>query len=174
MMPHMKVILRLIDICLFRSGPDSLPANNQLMQLLLLIYFIVSVSVNQIDMSFRISLWIGLTDVIVLTTLLYGLLRLNHFLPRYQQSLMALAGTGSLLGLLAMPLLWAFHQYAEQSDTANFILFALMLVMLWSLMVTAHIIRRSIETSAPKAVALTVLYVVMAIVINGLVMSGVA
>jgi len=174
MMPHMKVIQHFIDICLFRSGPDSLPANYQLMQLVLLIYFIVSVSVNQIDMTFRISLWIGLTDVIVLMAFLYGLLRLNHFLPRYQQSLMAMAGTGSLLGLLAMPLLWAFHQYAEQSDTENFILFALMLVMLWSLMVTAHIIRRSIETSAPKAVAITVLYVVLAIVINGLVMSGVA
>ena len=80
----------------------------------------------------------------------------------------------SLLGLLAMPLLWAFRQYAEQSDTANFILFALMLVMFWSLMVTAHIIRRALEISAPKAVALTILYVVLAIILNGLVMSGVA
>lgn len=173
-MPHMKVILRFIDICLFRSGPDSLPANYQLMQLILLTYFIVSVAVNQIDMSLRISLWIGLTDLIVLMAFLYVLLRLNNFLPRYQQTLMAMAGAGSLLGLLAMPLLWAFHQYAEQSDKANFILLALMLLMLWSLMVTAHIIRRSIETSAPKAVALTILYIFLAIIINGLVMSGVA
>lgn len=174
MMPHMKVILRFINICLFRSGPDSLPANHQLMQLVLLMYFLVSVSVNQIDMSLRISLWIGLTDLIVLMSFLYFLLRMNNFLPRYQQTLMALAGTGSLLGLLAMPLLWAFHQYAEQSDTANFILLALMLLMLWSLMVTAHILRHSIGTSAPKAVALTILYILLAIIMNGLVMSGVA
>lgn len=174
MMPHMKVIQRLIDICLFRSGPESLPANNQLMQLVLSTYFVISVVVNQIDMSLRISLWIGLTDLIVLMTFLYVLLRMNNFLPRYQQTLMALAGAGSLLGILAMPLLWAFHQFAEQSDTANFILLALMLVMLWSLMVTAHIFRYSIETSAPKAVALTILYVFLAIITNGLVMSGVA
>lgn len=174
MMPHMKLILRFTDICLFRAGPDSLPANNQLMQLVLLAYFCVSVLINQIDMSFRISLWSGISDLLVLMTFLYLLLRFNHFLPRYQQTLMAMAGTGSLLGLLAAPLLWAFHQYAEQSETANFILFALMVVMFWSLMVTAHIIRRTLETSAPKAVGLTVLYVFVAIIFNGLVMSGVA
>lgn len=174
MMPHMKFILRFTDICLFRSGPDSLPSNNQLLRLVLFAYFIVSVSMNQIDMSMRISLWVGVTDLIVLMTFLYFLLRFNHYMPRYQQTLMAMAGTGSLLGLLAMPLLWAFRQYAEQSDTANFILFALMLVMFWSLMVTAHIIRRALEISAPKAVALTILYVVLAIILNGLVMSGVA
>lgn len=172
-MPLMKFILQFTDVCLFRSGPDSLPANNQLLQLVLLAYFCVSVLMNQIDMSLRISLWIGISDLVVLMTFLYLLLRTNNYLPRYQQTLMAMAGTGSLLGLLAMPLLWAFHQYAEQSDTANFILFALMLVMFWSLMVTAHIIRRALETTAPKAVALSVLYVVLAIIINGLVMSGV-
>jgi len=174
MMPHMKFILRFTDICLFRSGPDSLPANTQLLRLVLLAYFCVSVLMNQIDMSLRISLWIGVSDLLVLMAFLYLLLRFNHFVPRYQQTLMAMAGTGSLLGLMAIPLVWAFHQYAEQSDTANFILFALMVVMLWSLMVTAHIIRRALEISAPKAVALTVLYVVLAIIINGLVMSGVA
>lgn len=171
-MPHMKSILRFIDICLFRSGPDSLPANNQLTQWVLLCYFCVSVLMNQIDMSMRISLWIGISDLLVLMAFLYLLLRFNHLLPRYQQTLSAMAGTGSLLGLLSMPLLWAFHQYAEKTDAANFILFSLMLVMFWSLMVTAHIIRRTLETSAPKAVALTMLYVVIAIVLNGLVMSG--
>lgn len=173
MMPQMKFILRIIDICLFRSGPDSLPVNNQLQQLVLLAYFCVSVLVNQIDMSLRISLWIGISDLLILMLFLYLLLRMNNYLPRYHQTLMAMAGTGSLMGLLAVPLLWAFHQYAEQSDTANFILFALMLVMFWSLMITAHIIRQTLETTAPKAVALTVLYVIVAIVLNGLVMSGV-
>lgn len=174
MMPLMKVIQELIRICLFRTGPDSLPANNLSMQLLLLAYFCVSVLLNQIDMAFQISLWVGLTDLIFLMTFLYVLLRLNHFLPRYQQGIMALAGAGSVLGLLAIPLVWAFHQYAEQSDIANYILLALMLVMLWSLMVTAHILRSTIETSVFKAVMLTILYVVLAMIVNGLVMTGVA
>lgn len=144
------------------------------MHLVLLAYFCVSVLINQIDMSLRISLWSAVSDLLILMTFLYLLLRLNNFVPRYQQTLIAMAGTGSLLGLLAMPFLWAFHQYAEQPDTANFILFALMLVMFWSLMVTAHIIRRTLEISAAKAVAITILYVFVAIIFNGLVMSGVA
>lgn len=173
-MPHMKLILRFTDICLFRSGPENLPANNQLMQMVLLVYFFVSILINQIDMSLRISLWIGLSDLLVLLAFLYVLLSWNHVVSRYPQTLIAVAGTSSLLGLLAMPLLWAFHQLSEKSDTANIILFVLVLVMFWSLMVTAHIIRHTLETSAPKAVALTVLYVFLAIIINGLVMSGVA
>jgi len=173
-MPHMKLILKFIDICLFKAGPEDIPANNQLLQWALLTYFVVSVLINQIDMSFRVSIWTSLSELVVLMAFLYTLLRVNGYLLRYRQSLIALAGTGSLLGLLALPLLSAFHQYADQTNTNNFLLFALMLVMLWSLMVTAHIFRKTLETTAGKAVALTIFYVLVAIIINGLVMSGVA
>lgn len=174
MMPQMKVIQKFIDICLFKDGPEAIPANNRLLGWVLLIYFAVSVLINQIDMSFRISLWSSFSELIVLAAFLYVLLKVNGYLLRYQQSLTALAATGSLLGLLALPFLSAFHQYAEQAATNNFLLLALMLLMLWSLMVTAHIFRRTLDTSAGKAVALTIFYVLVAIIINGLVRSGVA
>lgn len=173
-MPQMKLIQKFVDICLFKAGPEDIPANKQLLGWVLLAYFIVSVLINQIDMSFRISVWSSFSELIVLAAFLYVLLKINGYLLRYQQSLAALAATGSLLGLLALPFLSAFHQYSDQANTNNFLLLALMLLMFWSLMVTAHIFRRALDTSAGKAVALTVFYVLVAIIINGLVRSGVA
>lgn len=174
MMPQMKLILKFVDICLFKAGPEDIPANKQLLGWVLLAYFVVSVLINQIDMSFRVSLWSSASELLVLAVFLYLLLTINGYLLRYQQSLTALAATGGLLGLLALPLLSAFQQYSDQADSNNFLLLALILLMFWSLMVTAHIFRRALDTSAGKAVALTMFYVLVAIIINGLVRSGVA
>jgi len=47
-------------------------------------------------------------------------------------------------------------------------------LMFWSLMVTAHIFRQSLAIKASTAAMLTIAYTVIALLVTGLVMSGVA
>lgn len=142
MMPAMTVILRLIDICLFRAGPEDLPARSGLLQWSLLAYLLVGIAINLLDTNWTLSLTVSLADLIILLAFVWLL-------------------------LLAM-----FYQSDETGPTANVLLLVMMLMMLWSLMVTAHILRRALSCSAPVAVAWTVLYVLVSIIGSGLAMSG--
>lgn len=174
MMPAMTVILRLIDICLFRAGPEDLPARSGLLQWSLLAYLAVGVAINLLDTNWTLSLTVSIADLIILLTFIWLLLRGYQHLPRLNQTLLALTGCGVLLGIVVMPFLAMFYQYDETEPMGNGLLLIMMVIMLWSLMVTAHILRRALDSSAPVAVGWTVLYVIVSIVGSGLVMSGVA
>jgi len=174
MMPAMTTILRLIDICLFRAGPEDLPARSGLLQWSLFAYLLVGIGINLLDTNLTLSLSVSLADLIILVAFVWLILRGYQHLPRLHQSLLAFTGCGVLLGLAVMPFLAMFYQYDETEPMANVLLLVMMMMMLWSLMVTAHIFRRALDCSAPVSVAWTVLYVIVSIIGSGLVMSGVA
>lgn len=174
MMPAMTIILRLIDICLFRAGPEDVPARTGLLQMALLAYLLVGVAINLLDTSWTLSLTVSIADLIILLAFIWLLLRGYQHLPRLNQTLTALTGCSVLLGILVMPFLAVFYQYEETESMASVLLLLLMAMMLWSLMVTAHILRRALDCSAPVAVGWTVLYVIVSIIGSGLVMSAVA
>lgn len=50
----------------------------------------------------------------------------------------------------------------------------LIAIVLWSLMVTAHIFRMALELKPANAVMLTIAYTILSLIIVGLVVSGVA
>lgn len=174
MMPAMTFILRLIDICLFRAGPEDLPARSGLLQWSLFAYLLVGVAINLLDTNWTLSLTVSLADLIILLGFVWVLLRGYQHLPRLNQTLLALTGCGVLLGIVVMPFLAMFYQSNETEPMANVLLMVMMVMMVWSLMVTAHIIRRAVECSAPVAVGWTVLYVIISIIGSGLAMSGAA
>lgn len=174
MMPAMAFILRLIDICLFRAGPEDLPATSGWLQWSLFAYLLVGVAINLLDTSWALSLTVSIADLIILLAFVWLLLRGYQHLPRLNQTLLALTGCGVLLGIVVMPFLAMFYQYNETEPMANVLLLVMMVLMLWSLMVTAHILRRSLDCSAPISVVWTVLYVITSIIGSGLAMSGVA
>ena len=71
MMPAMTVILQLIDICLFRAGPEDLPARSGLLQWSLLAYLAVGVAINLLDTNWTLSLTVSIADLIILLTFIW-------------------------------------------------------------------------------------------------------
>lgn len=174
MMRFMNSIRTFVEICLFRQGPADLPASDGLFKASLLAYLLVGLMVNLLDGGWQMSLWVAVTELILMLAFAGLVLKLARKLPRYQQTVTALAGTGSLLTIIAWPLLWLFYGLEEQAQSSNLLLLALMAIMLWSLMVHAHIFRQALDIRPGSAVALTIGYTFLAVVITGLVMSGVA
>lgn len=163
-----------MDICLFRQGPADIPASDALFKITLILYLLVGLAVNRLDGGWQMSLWVSLTELILMLAFAAAVLKLADKSARYQQTVTALAGTGTLLGLVAWPLLWWFYGLEQQAQPSNLLLAGLLIVMLWSLMVHAHIFRQALDIRAGSAVALTIGYTLLAVVITGLVMSGVA
>lgn len=174
MMRLMNSIRTFVEICLFRQGPAEIAASKSLFKLSLLVYLLAGLAVNLLDGSWQMSLWVSVTELILMLGFAGLVLKLADKLPRYQQTVTALAGTGTLLAILAWPLLWFFYGLEEQAQPSNLLLIGLMTIMLWSLMVHAHIYRQALDIRVGTAVALTIGYTILAVVITGLVMSGVA
>jgi hypothetical protein len=87
-----------------------------------------------------------------------------------------MAGTGTIISLIALPLVNLASGISpdQMTFTDNVIMVLIMTVLLWSLMVTAHIFRNALEIKVGLAVALTVVYTIALMLVVGTAMSGAA
>ncbi len=172
----MDLITRFLDICFLRAGPQDLPSSSWLMKLSLLIYFAVATLSQLIEYSLPISLAAAVAELFLLLLIVGLLLRVRGFSSRFKQTITAMAGSGVLISLVALPLVHLAAGISPENmnlvDSA--IMTLIMFVLLWSLMVTAHIFRNALEIKAGMAVALTVVYTIAMMVVVGAAMSGAA
>lgn len=172
-MPSMILIQHFLNICLLRASPADIPTSTWLLNVSLLAYFIVGAVVSSIDYGLTIGLMSSLADTVVMMLACWILLKIRSMPARYMQTLTAMAGTGSILGIVAYPVLWMYQQVGEQGQLSSLVLLAVLVLVFWSVMVTAHIFRQALEIKAGTAAVITVAYSLASLIIVGLAMSGV-
>jgi len=170
----MNIAAQFINVCLFKSGPSDLPASQSLLRIMLLVYLILGIIVNRLDSDWNTSLFVSVVDVLVLMVVAGLLLKFRGFEARYTQTVTALAGTGSCIAIIGFPIIWWFYQIEAEQQATSYAMLLMVTLMFWSLMITAHIFRQSLEIKAGTAAMLTIAYTVVALLVTGLVMSGVA
>lgn len=151
-------------ICLLRSGPQDLPASYPLLKLVLVAY-VLSGLLFLISGVGTLGLYSALVLVVVDTLLLAGftylILRTFDYSARFIQTLTALAGAGALLQFIALPLGWWFT-WADNAEAAAQIPALLWLIlMMWSLIVTGHILRHALSVSLGIGVLCALGYVLV-------------
>jgi len=170
----MNTILRFVDLCLFKAGPADVPASQSLLRMSLFIYLALSIAINRLDSDLNASLFVSLAEVLLMMTVTGLLLKFRSHQSRYTQTLTALAGTGSLIAIVGFPVIWWFFQIEPEQQATSYAMLLMVVLMFWSLMVTAHIFRQSLDIKAGTAAMLTIAYTVVTLLVTGLVMSGVA
>jgi hypothetical protein len=110
----------------------------------------------------------GLLSTLVDATLLIGitggLLAIRGYMARLQQTLIALMGAGILLEILALPLLLWLNTVAQQTGLPPRLASLLLLgLMIWSIAVTAHIMRQALSVSFTVGVLVSVMYALVSI-----------
>lgn len=170
----MNIILRYIDICLFKASPADIPSSHWLMKISLLVYLVVGIVISRIDYNWQISLVTSFTELVLMIVVTSLLLQFRGLQMRFTQTITAMAATGSLLGFVGMPVMYFFHQTQDQGQVSGLAMLLLIAIVLWSLMVTAHIFRMALELKPANAVMLTIAYTILSLIIVGLVVSGVA
>jgi len=173
-MGAMKLIRSYIDLCLFKASPADLPASQWLLRLTLFAYFIIGTGIGLIDSPIRISIASSLADTLTMVVALWLMLNFRGMLNRYQQSLTALAGAGCCIGIVAIPIMLLFSQIDIKQQTTSYVMLLMIALMFWSLMVTAHILRKSLDIKPGTAAVLTVAYTIITLVLVALATSGVA
>lgn len=140
----MQQLIRLFwEICLLRKGPQDVPSAVVLFWLLFLIGFVVDVfmAVNFVD--FQPALFLVLANILVLFGMVISLLAMFRYKNRIIQTLTTLIGAGLVFSFLRMPLLFVFKSYPDSAG-----IFGIMeiFLLIWNLLVVAHILRHALST----------------------------
>ena len=113
-----------------------------MLTLSLLAYTATSIALSVTTQSFGSAVLYGLADTLTLAVLTYTLLRVRRLPQRLTQTLSALAGTGVVIGLFALPLVLI----------QNVAPLLLLLITVWSLTVIGHILRHALKVSLPMGI----------------------
>ena len=156
-----------LAICLLRKGPQDVPASPVLLRLSLLSYGISGVLIPLLDVSLTVSLLLTGLDMALLTGLAYGLLALRDYRPRFMQTLTALLGTGTLLQLLALPLLFLLKQETVDASAPVWLVLLWLGLFIWGIVIMAHILRQTLSTSLGVGVLYSLAYVLLYWTLSG-------
>lgn len=161
MFPLIRVFF---DICLFRRGPQDLPTSSFLLHLTLATYAVSSFLLSLGSQPAATAAMAGITDTALLAGLTLSLLYTQGRRVRIPQTLAALAGSGTLLGLIALPpAYWLFSLQNTGSGQTLPIVVPLALiiwgVVVWSLVVMGHIIRSALSTRLVIGLAVAILFI---------------
>jgi len=147
-----------MEICLFRLGPQDLPASNIFLTIVFVISILLALLLNLINLSFQhavLAMMINITVVIIITWLI---LRLYNKPMRFIQTLTAQMGAGVVISVVAAPVI-VMLVYAEEHDVDMTAAIVLWLgLFIWELAVTAHILRHALSTTFLQGFLMAILY----------------
>jgi hypothetical protein len=148
-----------LDIVLWRSGPQDLPASRLLLWVTAVAY--VAVSILQLSLLDEpAAAWIVfvLLDPVLLVAGVYLLLKLFGKTDRFLQAATAVLGTGVVLGLgLFLPVQWTVTQAGLTPESTTAGLIALAMVVVFGL-VTGRILKLATDTNLFTGVTLALTY----------------
>lgn len=156
------VLLRtFFELCRLRLRPQDLPASTELLVVAVTAYGLTSVGLSLISQSVPTALMAGDLDCLLLLGLTYGVLSVRRVPQRWLQTTIAMAGTGALMTLPAVPLYILLEQAgAGQDGGASPMVSLLILVLIvWNVVVMGHILRHALSAPLPAGILVSMGYV---------------
>jgi hypothetical protein len=157
-----------VQIALRRLGPEDLPDSRFLLGMALAGYLLAQLPAGTLLYGWSGAvLRVIAADVLLLAGFYWLLLWLMGRANRYRQTLTALLGTGALLTLAQWPLAWWWKQGAVGAEPAVGATVGLLAVVVWSLIVQAHIVTRALSSPFGAGLMVAVAYFLLNYQISG-------
>ncbi|MGC1951134.1 MAG: hypothetical protein WA970_00825 [Gammaproteobacteria bacterium] len=156
--PLLAIIRPFFEICLLRLRPQDLPESTPLLGLVLIGQTLSSVLLSSIALPFWEALLAGMLDTLLLAAMTMSVLHLQRLQNRLKQTLTALAGTGTLIGMIAIPLSSWLHSANEANGETVAPALLLLLLIGWSLTVAGHVLRHALSTAFIMGLVLAMVF----------------
>ena len=151
------------NLCLLSKGPQDLPYSVFLLRIVLALYFVTGVLSSLPSSSLGQSLMMMCVDVLILMLFCWICLQFFKQLPRFNQMMTAILGTGSLFQILAWPLMFYFEIARAKQLVVPELGFLLLMLISWNLAVYAHIFRETLGIRLYAAFLITLSYAIISI-----------
>jgi hypothetical protein len=162
-----------LDIVLWRRGPQDLPASLLLLWLSAATYVVVAIlQLGLLEEPPGAWLVFVALDPILLAAGTWLLLKLFGKTERFLQTITAVYGTGTVLGLcLFLPVQWGLTRLGVAADTTPAGLVALGMVVVFAL-VTGRILKLATDSNLFTGITLSLTYFLLINLLLGLAGSG--
>ncbi len=145
----------LLNICLFRKGPQDIPHSTLLFRLSVIGFTLINYLLTQLSINaFNALLQVGV-ELIIIISFAGIVLYISNKPKRFLQTICALTGTDALFSVIAIPVISSLI-IDNNNDLATL---TILMVMLWNWLVTAHIIKHAINKPFSFAAGIVFLYI---------------
>jgi len=155
-----------VDVCLLKAGPQDAPSSTSIQYLTILAYWASGVVLTSFNQTFLAAIFIALVQTILVLFFINLSLWIRKFPDRILQTVTAFTGSGFIISLLALPVIYML----SQSDVTSNLIYSLFWVSLviWETVVVANIFRQALEIPlyASMGVALILMYMSFAITLR--------
>ncbi|MBM4200825.1 MAG: hypothetical protein FJ189_06015 [Gammaproteobacteria bacterium] len=164
----MELIVLFVDVCLFKKGPQDVPASRLLLGLALVAYWSVGIALLSLQNDWLQATAEALTESVLLMAFVWATLLVANRLPRLLQTSTTLLATDALISLPGA-LLLSWWLARPEAVTLQIGLIGL---TLWHLAVIAQVLRLAVSRPLVVGVALAVTYVGLSYTIMTMLFGG--
>jgi len=148
---------------LLRRPPQSDPLSLVALAGALSAYLMAALLQARAAAGWKLAFGITTLDVVIMVLFSWFVLQLAGKSERFIQTLTALAGTGAVLGVLAIPLARQMAELQPGSAKIGAVSLGWLVLFAWSLAVQAHIFRHALSARFGAGVLLACLHTAIAI-----------
>ncbi|MFB1486787.1 MULTISPECIES: hypothetical protein [unclassified Thiocapsa] len=167
------LILFFVELCALRRTPQDLPASEILLAVVALASLVVGVMIGLVaGLSIGASLAQTLFELAMTLGALFVALRLMRLDARFFQSATALLGSGVVIGAIALIPLSFNPTDSQETDLAALGALLLLVVFVWSVVVSGHILRHTFQITLGQGAAIAVAFKVGVVLLMGIAVGG--
>lgn len=153
-----KLLLMFFDVCRLRMAPQDLPTSRFLLVASLAIYAALALVLAWIQMTPGKAVIAAVFDTVLMALLSYVLLWARLMPQRWPQTCTALAGSGILLQVVALPITLWQKQFGPEDPMVLIPSLLVLVVLFWNLVVVGHILRHALSTNLGVGAVLATVY----------------
>ncbi len=153
-----KLLLMFFDICRLRVAPQDLPTSRSLLISSLAMYAALALMLSWMLMTPGKALIAAAFDTLLMALLSYVLLWARLMPQRWPQTCTALAGSGIILQIVALPITLWQKQFGPEDSMVLIPTLLSLALLFWNLVVVGHILRHALSTNLGMGAVLATVY----------------
>lgn len=150
-----------VELTLLKVTPQEIPGHPLVVWISIAAAFLTSVAGLLFAYSFGDAIFRSLLAIVVPGLLVYAMLGVRSLQPRFRQAYSAICGSAAIIYLIAIPLLPAFFSATAESPAGKLVIIAILLLDLWSVIITAHIFKHTFDIGFPSGVSMAVVMMIV-------------
>ncbi len=157
------LFIAFLDICLLKKRPQDIPASKNLLTICLIAYGFLSIQLALLSQPIEKAILAGIIEVGFIMLFSLAVLQIGGKSSRWVQTVTALAGTGVIISLIAIPLYLFIGTNSDDSSLTDGVqalgLLLLAVLACWNISIMGHILRYALEINMFSSIILAVSYI---------------
>ncbi len=149
------------EICLLRRKPQDLPGSPELLAVSAVAYLLISSLLMLVSATPKQALLSSMVELALVALITLVILQLNRHFERLQQTLTAIFGTGCIISLFAIPLLYSGLLTQPGGLLQAVAVLGYLALLFWNILVMGHILRHALTTTLGFGIVFAIIYIVI-------------